>query len=188
MIRLASVINQFETDFLRQYGGSLLPSQRAALAAFKSCRTALSAKMAVQCTDCQTTEYVPHCCGHRNCPHCQAHESQQWIARQLAKQLPCDYFMITFTVPQQWRTLVWGHQTTLYDLITKMAWDTANTFSENDKKLQAGLVQQTVQIVAALRRHNLTLLVRRRVGVHVAIARDGSRAGRIQAKGRSTKP
>ena len=144
MIKLASIIHAFETDFLRQHAGSLLPSQRTAMAAFKTCRNALSAKMAVQCSECHTTEYVPHSCGHRNCPHCQAHESQQWIQRQLAKQLPCDYFMITFTVPKEWRPLVWGHQKTMYDLITKAAWETVNTFSHHDKKLQGGSGAVTV--------------------------------------------
>ncbi len=135
-MKLASIIDQFETDFLGQYGGTLLPSQRAALGAFKSCRNALSAKMAVQCNDCHTTEYVPHSCGHRHCPHCQAHESQQWIAHQQAKLLPCDYFMVTFTLPKEWRKLAWGHQTIVYDLLAKVAWETVNTFSHNDNKLQ----------------------------------------------------
>lgn len=144
MIKLADIINQFERDFLHQYGDRLLPSQLNALAAFKSCRNALSAKMVVQCNDCQTTEYVPHSCGHRNCPHCQAHESQQWIARQQAKQLPCDYFMLTFTVPEQWRALVWAHQKVMYDLMTRAAWETVNTFSQNDKKLQGSTGAVTV--------------------------------------------
>ena len=143
-MKLADIILQFETDFLRQYGGSLLPSQRAALAAFKACRNAFSAKMAVQCNDCQTTEYVPHSCGHRSCPHCQAHESQQWIMRQQARQLPCDYFMVTFTLPKEWRQLAWGHQKIVYDLIIKAAWETVNTFSQNDKKLQGGAGAVTV--------------------------------------------
>ena len=35
--------------------------------------------MLVGCTQCDQQRYVPHACGHRNCPHCQAHESQQWL-------------------------------------------------------------------------------------------------------------
>lgn len=144
MIRLADIVKTFESDFLRQHGGNLLPSQRSALAALKSCRSALSAHMAVQCNDCLDTHYIPHSCGHRNCPHCQAHESQQWIERQQAKQLPCDYFMITFTLPAQWRRLAWQYQRTIYDLITKSAWETVNTFSQNDKALQGSAGAVTV--------------------------------------------
>ena len=136
MIRLADIIHTFEAEFLQRHRNTLLPSQLNALADFKTCRNALSAKMAVQCDDCKTVEYIPHSCGHRNCPHCQAHESQQWIEQQQAKQLPCDYFMITFTLPQEWRTLAWQNQKMVYGLLTQSAWDTVNTFSQNDKKLQ----------------------------------------------------
>jgi hypothetical protein len=92
--------------------------------------------MQVQCEQCLDTEYIPHSCGHRSCPHCQAHESQQWIERQQAKKLPCDYFMITFTLPEQWRMMAWKNQKLVYDLITQCAWDTVNTFSQNDKELK----------------------------------------------------
>ncbi len=119
MIRMAEIVKLFEADFLRQYGDKLLPGQRKALTAFSSCRNALSARMQVQCEDCHDTQYLPHSCGHRHCPHCQAHESQQWIERQQAKQLPCDYFMLTFTVPEQWRQLAWQHQKILYALLTQ---------------------------------------------------------------------
>jgi hypothetical protein len=142
----------FEADFLQEHGNRLLPSQRRALAAFKSCRNELSARMAVECGDCLDTQYIPHSCGHRNCPHCQAHESQQWIERQQAKQLPCDYFMITFTLPAQWRALVWQHQKLLFDMITKSAWETVNTFSQNDKALQG-----TTGAVTVLHTHNRRL-------------------------------
>ncbi|MDY6857674.1 MAG: transposase zinc-binding domain-containing protein [Thermodesulfobacteriota bacterium] len=35
-----------------------------------------------------------------NCPHCQNHESRQWIDNQLQKQLPAQYYLITFTLSQ----------------------------------------------------------------------------------------
>ena len=144
MIKLADIIKSFEADFLREHGAKLLPSQQSALAAFKSCRNAMSAHMQVQCGDCLNTQYLPHSCGHRNCPHCQAHESQRWIERQLAKQLPCDYFMLTFTLPAQWRALVWQHQKILYELITQSACETVNRFSQNDKALQGSAGAVTV--------------------------------------------
>lgn len=144
MIRLAQVIESFEADFLRVYGRTLLPSQRNALRALKACRNDFSARMQTQCTACAATAYVPHSCGHRSCPHCQAHESQQWIERQQAKQLPCDYFMLTFTVPAELRPLVFQHPTVIYDLLSRCAWDTVNTFSHTDKRLQGTAGAMTV--------------------------------------------
>ena len=99
MIRLSSIIETFETPFIARYGQRLQPVQRKALEAMKRCRTAMAPKMQVECRDCDEQHFVPHSCGHRNCPHCQHHESQQWLERQLKKQLPGEYFLLTFTLP-----------------------------------------------------------------------------------------
>ena len=70
MIRLASVIETFEAQFLAQYGDSLLPSQRQALAAMKSCRSSASPVMQATCSQCDHHALVPHSCGHRACTQC----------------------------------------------------------------------------------------------------------------------
>jgi hypothetical protein len=136
MIRLASVIETFEAPFLAQYGDSLLPSQRQALAAMKSCRSSASPVMQATCSQCDHHALVPHSCGHRACPHCQHHESQQWLERQLQKQVPAEYFLLTFTLPAQLRTLAWHHQRTVYDLMSRCAWETVRTFARNDRQLK----------------------------------------------------
>ena len=136
MIRLASIIETFEAEFLQQYGATLPASQRYALTALTHCRSAMSPKMQVECGDCAQQIYVPHSCGHRSCPHCQAHESQRWIDRQLQKQVPGDYFMITFTVPAELRPLARAQPQLIYALIMQSAWDTLHSFSRNDKTLQ----------------------------------------------------
>jgi len=134
MILLSSIIQTFEADFLAQYQG--LPGHRKALAAMKACRTSLSPLLQAQCTECDNQIFVPHSCGHRNCPHCQNHESQQWLQRQLNKQVPAEYFLLTFTLPQELRPLAWRHQRLLYSLITRCSWETVKTFTENDRQLQ----------------------------------------------------
>jgi len=102
----------------------------------ETCRTEQSPKMLASCTECGQSCYLPHSCGHRNCPHCQAHESQQWLDRQIKKQVPADYFLITFTLPEEFRTLAWRHQRTLYSMMIQSCWDTLKTFSQNDSKLR----------------------------------------------------
>jgi len=136
MIRLSSIIESFETTFLQQYKNQLLPSHKKALGVMKVCRTRHSLLMLARCDKCDEQIYVPHSCGHRSCPHCQHHESQQWLERQLKKQVPGEYFLLTFTLPAQLRPLAWAHQRTMYDLMMKLVWETLNTFSQNDKQLQ----------------------------------------------------
>ena len=137
MIALADIIEHFEAPFVQQYGTRLLPSQHKALAATKRCRTRFAPRMLAQCVACGEQRCVPHSCGHRSCPHCQHHESQVWLQRQLQSLVPATYFMITFTLPAELRGLAWGHQRVMYDALMQCAWDTLNTFSHNDAKLGA---------------------------------------------------
>jgi Putative transposase/Transposase zinc-binding domain len=136
MIRLASVIRRFESAFLDQYRDRLRPEHTHALAAMKHCRSQASPKMLAACTECAHQTLVPHSCGHRHCPHCQHHESQQWIERQLARQVPAQYFLITFTLPAELRALARAHPRSLYDLMLRCAWETVRTFSHNDRQLR----------------------------------------------------
>jgi len=136
MIRLSSIIEQFEADFLQNYGKKLLPSQRKALATMKACRNRYSPLMQVHCEPCDKNQYFPHSCGNRHCPHCQHHESQQWLENQCRKQVPTNYFMITFTLPTPLRRLFFRYQRQCYSLLFESVWDTLQTFSQNDKKLE----------------------------------------------------
>ena len=134
MIRLSTIVKQFATITHQRY--PLLPSQLKALSAWQICRTDQAPLMQLRCNDCEQPRYVPHSCGHRHCPHCQHHQSQQWLARQLQKQFPARYFMLTFTLPAELRSLVWQHQRVVYDQLMQCSWATLQQFSHNDKQLQ----------------------------------------------------
>ena len=152
MIRLSALIDQFEQPLLAQYGDRLQPEQRQALAAMKTCRSALSPRMQAQCPACEEQVIVPHSCGHRLCPHCQHHESQQWLERQLKTLVPGQYFLLTFTLPAEFRALALAHPRTLHGLLMQCAWQTLFTFSLNDKHLQG-----TPGAVAVLHTHSRRL-------------------------------
>lgn len=152
MMRLATVIETFEAEFLAQYRSRLSTEQRRALAALKQCRNHASLKMQVHCTTCEHQLLVPHSCGHRHCPHCQHHESQQWLERQLRKQVPAEYFLLTFTLPAEFRGLARAHQKILYELLMRCSWQTVSTFAGNDKQLRG-----TPGAIAVLHTHNRRL-------------------------------
>jgi hypothetical protein len=138
VIALAELIERFEPALLQRYQARLLPSQHQALAAMKRCRTRFAPRMLARCAACGDERSVPHSCGHRACPHCQHHEGQVWLDRQLKSLVPATYFMVTFTLPAELRGLAWGHQRVMYALMLQCAWGTLNTFSHNDAKLGAG--------------------------------------------------
>lgn len=152
MIRLAQVIAEFEADFLTQFRHRLSFDQRRALAAIKQCRSPASPMMQVQCEDCDHLRLVPHSCGHRLCPHCQHHESQQWLERQMQRLVPADYFLLTFTLPAEFRALASARADVVFDLLMRAAWETVRTFSQNDRQLQG-----TPGAIAVLHTHSRRL-------------------------------
>ena len=136
MITLASLIDRFGQDYLAQYPQCASHAQRQALNAMQRCRTTLAPRMLAQCGGCGDQQMVPHSCGHRNCPHCQAHESQAWIERQTRRLVQGNYFLITFTVPAELRELIFQHQRLAYAALMDCAWQTLRAFSSNHKHLQ----------------------------------------------------
>ena len=152
MMRLNDIVTQYAPALIEQYGHELLPSQRKALSAFQLCRSATAPKMLLSCDSCDKSSWLPHSCGNRHCPQCQAYESQRRIDKQLQKRVPGEYFMITFTLPAEFRSLARYRQRVLYELIIRNAWATVNTFSRNDKRLRG-----TTGAVTVLHTHNRQL-------------------------------
>src|SRR5574337_964365 len=118
----------------------------------RRCRSRFAPRMLAACTACGEQRSVPHSCGHRACPHCQHHEAQVWLQRQLQSLVPATYFMLTFTLPAELRGLAWSHQRVLYALLMQCAWDTLDTFAHNDARLRA-----TPGAVGVLHTHNRRL-------------------------------
>ena len=151
-MELQSIIEQYKPVFIEKYGDSLLPSQWRATHAIQRCRTPDSGELYVQCTQCDHNHWHPLSCGHRSCPVCQNHEVNQWLDRQQKKLLPVEYFMATFTLPYQLRTLAWQNQKALYTLFFSCVISTLKDFGLNPKNLGADM-----GITAVLHTHSRKL-------------------------------
>jgi len=136
MIVLSKLVKLFSEELHQRYGKLLLPGHKKALLALSICRTEASPVFLVQCSSCRSHDILPHSCGHRSCPHCQHHDSQRWLDRQREKLLPVEYFMVTFTLPEQLRSLVWRRQRVCYDLLLKLGWQTLQSFGLKDPCLR----------------------------------------------------
>ena len=135
---LSTIINKFKDSFLRIYNKTLLSGHIKALQSMAGCRQEHGPHMLARCSDhqCGQQIYIPHSCGHRNCPHCQNHENWQWIENQLNKQLPARYYLLTFTIPKELREIAWKNQKAVYSLMFSCVQDVLKTFTKNDKKLR----------------------------------------------------
>ncbi len=130
-MELADLIEQYLPALEQDYGSRLLPGHRKAIDAILRCRTAESGEIKLQCTACSTPLRQPRSCGHRSCPRCQNHEASQWLDRQRTRLLPVEYFMMTFTLPRQFRVTAWRHQTTVYNIMLAAAVSTLKDFGRN---------------------------------------------------------
>ncbi|MBW1857389.1 MAG: IS91 family transposase [Deltaproteobacteria bacterium] len=136
-MEMASVINQYYDAFMIKYGDTALPGHLKAMNAIRSCRTPDSGELYMQCTDCHHAEWRPLSCGHRSCPQCQNHEASRWIDRQQGKLLPVAYFLATFTLPYELRSLSWHHQKVVFSILFICVSITLKDFGLNPKNLGA---------------------------------------------------
>ena len=134
-MKLASIIEHYEAPFKAKYAARLLPGQLRAIEAMKRCRTPAAGEVLWHCSACAEQLSHPRSCGHRSCPQCQNHEATQWLARQQAKLLPVDYFMVTFTLPHELRGLAWHHQKSAYGILLATAAGTLKDFGLDPKRL-----------------------------------------------------
>ena len=136
-MELASIIHQYFDAFIIKYADTVLPSHLKAINAIRDCRTPDSGELYVQCPDCGHAQWRPLSCGHRSCPKCQNHAVSQWIDRQQGKLLPVPYFMATFTLPYELRSLTWLHQKVVYSILFICVSSTLKDFGLNPKNLGA---------------------------------------------------
>jgi hypothetical protein len=151
-MKLASIFREYADAFLAKYGPRLLPSHHAALRAILSCRTPNAGTLHVHCSQCGHREWRPLSCGHRSCPQCQHHDATEWLERQQTKLLPVEYFLVTFTLPYELRSLLWHHQSVLYQAFFDCVSETLQAFGANPKHLGAEL-----GMTAVLHTHNRRL-------------------------------
>ncbi len=124
-------------DILRLHGPAyrqhhfLLPSQQKVLEDLVRCRTAACGGQLYRCDRCGEEHYSYHSCGNRHCPKCHHQQTERWLEQQQARLLPCAYYLLTFTLPEELRALCFAQQKALYGVLLhsaaaalqKLAWD-----------------------------------------------------------------
>ncbi len=181
-MEIASIIDQYYDAFMMKYGKSVLPGQLKALNAIRSCRTPDSGELYVSCTnnECNHTEWKPLSCGHRSCPKCQNHEASEWIDRQQGKLLPVPYFMVTFTLPYEFRSLAYCNQRSVYSIFFSCVVSTLKDFGLNPKHLGA-------EIGMTLVMHTHSRMLDYHPHIHVVVPGGGIDKRRRQWKKKKSK-
>ena len=117
MITLGEIFRRYGPAYREKMGERLSASQRMAMAAIERCRTEALGGHVYTCPRCATVRYSYHSCRNRHCPTCQHDKAQRWLAQQHDLLLPIPYFLVTFTLPAELRTVARQHQRRLYGLL-----------------------------------------------------------------------
>jgi hypothetical protein len=117
VITLGEIFRRYGPAYREKFGERMPGSHRAAMAAIEQCRTEALGGHVYTCPHCATSRYCYHSCRNRHCPTCQHGQAERWFAQQQDLLLPVPYFLVTFTLPAQLRSLARQHQRRIYALL-----------------------------------------------------------------------
>ena len=130
---IGQILRQYGPAYRAKYAARMNRDQLRVMHQLERCRTGGLGYALYRCDACGTEHAMPQSCGNRHCPQCQGHKAKQWLQKQLAKLLPCAYFLITFTVPQELRRIIRAHRRECYRAMFEAAAATLRELATNPK-------------------------------------------------------
>ena len=120
--------NIIQTIF-RDHGNNYIASCRNGISerdykvikAVCECRTGLRGIHLFECPECHYMEFANSSCGNRHCPGCQHQKAVEWVYKRELSVLPCNYFLATFTLPEELRETAYRNQKIVYTALFKCA-------------------------------------------------------------------
>ena len=91
------------------------------------------------CDACGRISISYNSCRNRHCPKCQGHKREEWIQKREQDLLPCTYYHVVFTLPQQLNPLALHKPLLVYDTLFKSVWQTIRQFGRN-KNVHLGMI------------------------------------------------
>lgn len=95
------------------------PNEKAVFKKILRCKTEKVPGMFALCDDCGSVHPVFKSCKDRMCPICNKSASVKWAAKQESELLSVPYFMLTFTIPSELRSLFLANKKVCYSLLFK---------------------------------------------------------------------
>ncbi len=102
------------------------------------CKTEKQGLSQWYCSHCHHDDRLALSCGNRHCPQCQHSTTSGWLERQKRKLLPTHYYMVTFTVPYELRSLARRNPKALYQAMFTAASSTLKDFARRQSKGELG--------------------------------------------------
>jgi hypothetical protein len=100
-----------------------------------NCRTETVPHLFISCDTCTSVHPVYKSCKDRMCPVCNGAASIKWTAKRESELLPTGYFLLTYTVPSELRTIFLSNKMICYNLLFKsVSLSLMEGIRDNDRK------------------------------------------------------
>ncbi len=136
-LEVSDVLENCQGELAQRY--KLHSVQHKALEDITSCRTSQQGGHKHICPNCGYHKVSYNSCRNRHCPKCQFLKQLQWVDKLKSRMLPCRYFHVVFTIPQQLNKLFYLNQSACYNLLFKASWEALKTAGKNPSYLGAKL-------------------------------------------------
>jgi len=136
-IELAEIIRRYGDAYRAQRETSLSGTQRRVMQAITACRTAALGGHVEACDDCGHQRISYNSCRNRHCPKCQSLARAQWIEDRQAELLPCPYFHVVFTLPEEIAAIAYQNKAVVYNILFAATANTLRTIAADPKHLGA---------------------------------------------------
>src|SRR5262249_9840770 len=117
MVEVADIFRLHGPDYRAKFADRILPSHRRAMEDICRCRTETPGGPGYYLANCQEHRYSYHSCKKRHCPKCQNDQANQWLEKQQNLLLPVTHFLVTFTLPEELRSLARANQKIVYNIL-----------------------------------------------------------------------
>ena len=130
---IQQIFKEHAGDYLAHFGDRIPAAHRKTIDAICECRSGERGHHLFVCPDCEQQHVANSSCGDRHCPVCQNEKAADWVYRQQLRLLPCNYFLATFTIPEELRAVARSHQDVVYRAMFECAAESLRTL-EADKR------------------------------------------------------
>ena len=103
--------------YLEKFGRRMPAHHKKLIRAIIQCRTEALGTIVCACEDCANTYRIFRSCGNRHCPTCQGENAINWFNTRIDRLMPVHHFMITCTVPAEFRDFFRSHQRFAYSAL-----------------------------------------------------------------------
>lgn len=152
MSTFIDLLRQYRQELDNHYGARFNDDIRQTIAAMLRCKTEKQGLSQWYCSHCHHDDRVALSCGNRHCPQCQHRTTSDWLERQQQKLLPVHYYMVTFTLPYELRSVARTNPKALYQAMFTVASNILKDFAKRQDKGELGF---TIVLHTHSRQRNL---------------------------------